>query len=116
MHLDFEPDSAHAQRVVDVFLAVDDEFLWQDVEDLLIVRNRNRLRCFDDAIDVGLRDFLLLDRDHAARIQAANVTAGDTRIDLTDPAIGHQFRFLDHALDRRHRCLDVDDDALLQAA
>ena len=44
------------------------------------------------------------------------MAAGDARVDLADPAIGHQFRFLDHALNRRHRRLDVDDDALLEAA
>ena len=50
------------------------------------------------------------------RVEAADVAAGDAGVDLADPAVGHQLGFLEHALDRRHRRLDVDDDALLQAA
>ena len=61
-------------------------------------------------------DFLFLDRDHAARVEAADVAAGDAGVDLGDPAVRHQLGFLEHALDRRHRRLDVDDDALLQPA
>ena len=58
VHLDFEAHAAHAQRLAHVFLAVDDEFLRQDVQHLLVVGNRDRLRRLDHAIDVGLRDFL----------------------------------------------------------
>ena len=61
-------------------------------------------------------DFLLLDRDHAARVEAADVAAGDPGVDLGDPAVRHQLGFFQHALDRRHRRLDVDDHALLEAA
>ena len=68
VHLDFEAHAAHAERLAHVLLPVDDEFLRQDVQDLLVVRDRDRLGRLDDAIDVGLRDFLFLDRDHAARV------------------------------------------------
>ena len=111
VHLHLEPHAAHAERLAHVLLPVDDEFLRQDVQDLLVVRDRDRLRRLDDAVDVGLRDFLLLDRDHAARVEAADVAAGDAGVDLGDPAVGHQLGLLQHALDRRHRRLDVDDDA-----
>ena len=40
------------------------------------------LRRLDHAVDVGLRDFLVLDRDHAARIEAADVAAGDAGVDV----------------------------------
>ena len=66
VHLHFEAHAAHAERLAHVLLAVDDEFLRQDVQDLLVVRDRDRLRRLDHAVDVGLRDFLVLDRDHAA--------------------------------------------------
>src|SRR5665213_1694943 len=44
------------------------------------------------------------------------MAAGHTRIDLGDPAVGHQLGLLQHALDRRHRRLDVDNDTALQPA
>ena len=116
MHFHFQPHTAHAERIVDVFLTVDDEFLRQDVQNLLIVGNRDGLRGFDDTIDVRLRDLFFLDRHHAARIQTADVAAGDAGVDLADPTVRHQLGFLDHALDRRHRCFDIDDDAFLEPA
>jgi hypothetical protein len=73
VHLHLEPNTAHSERIVNVFLAVDDEFLRQNVQHLLIVGNRDGLRGLDDAIHVGLRDLLFLDRNHAARVQTANV-------------------------------------------
>jgi hypothetical protein len=94
---------------------VDDEFLRQDVQNLLVVRNRDRLCGFDHAIDVGLRDLLLLDRHHAAGIETADVTAGNSGVDLGDAAVGHHFDFLQHPLDRGHRRFDVDDHATPQA-
>ena len=114
--LDLEPNAAHAERIVNILLSIDDEFLRQDMEDLLVVGNCDRLRRFDNAVDVGLRYFLFFDRHHSARIQAADMAAGDARVHLAYPAIGHQLGFLDHPLNRRHRRLDVDDDAFLEAA
>ena len=55
VHLDLEAHAAHAERLAHVLLPVDDEFLRQDVQDLLVVRDRDRLRRLDDAVDVGLR-------------------------------------------------------------
>src|SRR5204863_2681737 len=59
--LHFEPHTAHTERLAYVLLAIDDEFLRQDVQNLLIVRNGDRLRGLDHTIDVGLRDLFLLD-------------------------------------------------------
>ncbi len=82
----------------------------------LVVGNGNRLRGFHHPVDVRLRDFLLLDRDHAVRRVALDVAARDAGVDRLDLAVGHQFGFLEHALDRRHRRLDVDHHAFLQSA
>ena len=45
-----------------------------------------------------------------------DVAAGDAGVDALDLAAGHQLGFLDGALDRLHRRLDVHHHALLQAA
>ena len=116
MHLRLEAEAAHADRLTDAVLVVDDEFLREDVQDLLVGRDRHRARGLDDAIDVHRRHFLVLDRDHAIRVETLDVAAGDSRIDLFHLGVGHQLDFLDHARNRRHRLLDVDDDALPQAA
>ena len=116
MHLHFEAETAHADRFADAVLVVDGKLLRQDVQDFLIGRNRHRPRCFDDAVDVHRRHFLVLDRHHAVRIEAADVAAGDTGVDVTNLAVGHQFDLLQHPRDRRHRILDVDHHAFFQSA
>jgi hypothetical protein len=40
VHLGLQPHAGHAQRLLDAFLVVDDVFLRQDVQDLLVGRNR----------------------------------------------------------------------------
>ena len=115
VHLHLEPDAAHAQGLAHVLLPVDDEFLRQDVQHLLIVGNRDCLGRFHDAVDVGLGDFLFLDRYHPAGIEASDVASRNAGKHFGDRAIGHQLCLFQHALDRRHRGLDVDDDALFQA-
>ena len=116
VHLRFQAHAGHADRLADAFLAVDQEFLRQDVQDLLVGRNRDGARRVDHALDVFGRHFLVADRDDAVRVQAAHVAAGDAGVHRVNLAAGHQLRFLDGALDRLHRRLDVDDDAALQAA
>jgi hypothetical protein len=67
-------------------------------------------------LDIAVGDFAIADRDHAMRVEAAHVAAGDAGVDRVDLAVGHQLGFLDRALDRLHGGFDVDDHALLQAA
>ena len=116
MHLGFEPHARHADRLADAFLRVDDELLRQHVNHALIGRNRDGARRVDDALDVAGADFLVADRDDAVRVQAAHVAAGDAGQHAVDLAAGHELGFLDRALDRLHRRLDVDDDAALESA
>ena len=82
---------------------------------LLVGRDVDRLRGFDHARDIGRGDFLVLDGDHAARIEAADMAAGDAGIDVADLAVGHQLGFFQRALDRFDSRLDIDDHALFQA-
>src|SRR6185503_8793008 len=116
MHLGFETNARHADRLANAFLRVDDEFLRQHVNDALIGRDGDGARGVDDALDVAGADLFVANRDDAVRVQAADVAARDTRQHAVDLAAGHELGFLDGALDRLHGRLDVDDDAALQAA
>jgi len=98
------------------FLRVDDEFLRQDVQDLLVRGYRDRTRRVDDALHVAGGHFLLADGDDAVRVEAAHVTARDPGEHRVDLAAGHELGLLHGALNRLHRRVDVDDHALLQAA
>lgn len=116
MHAHFQAQAAHADGLADVFLAIDDELLRQHMQHLLVGRDVHRLGGLDDAGDVGGGDFLVLDGDHAAGIEAADMAAGDAGIDVADLAIGHQLGFFKRALDGVHGGLDIDDHALAHAA
>src|SRR6266581_2808775 len=115
VHLDLEPYAAHAERLAHAVLAVDDEFLGEDVQHLLVGRDRHRARRFDGALDVDRRHLLVLDRDHPRRVEALDVAAGDPGENALYLAVGHQLSFLERALDRVHRRFDVHDHAFLQA-
>lgn len=116
MHPRFEPHARHADGLADTFLTVDDEFLGQHVQDALVRRYRHRARGIDDPIDIRSRDLAVTDGDDAVRVQAPHMTAGNPREHRIDLATGHQFGFLDGALNRVDRGLDIDDDTLLQTA
>ncbi|MNL13574.1 hypothetical protein D3C87_1344830 [compost metagenome] len=114
MDLDLQADAAHADGLAHVLLAVDDEFLRQDVQDLLVGRDVDRLGGLDHPGHVRLRDLLVLDGHHPARVEAADMAAGNAGEDLGDLAVGHQLGLLQRALDRLHGGLDIDHDPLLQ--
>ena len=116
VHLRLEPHAGHADGIADAFLAVDQEFLRQHVQDLLVRGNRDGLGRVDHVLDVAVAHFLVADRDHAVRVQAAHVAAGDAGIHRMDLAARHQLGFFDRALDRLHGRLDIDHHAFLQAA
>ena len=106
----------HADRVADALLAVDDEFLRQHVQDLLVGGDRDRLGRIDHVLDVAVADLLVAHAHDAVGVEAAHVAAGDAGVHRVDLAAGHELGFLHGALDRLHRRLDVDDHALLQPA
>ena len=83
-----QPDPAHADRLAHI-LAVDDELLGLDQQQALIGRNIDGFGGFNHARHIGLRDFLVLDGNHAAGIDAANMAARDAGIDPRDLAVGH---------------------------
>src|SRR5690606_27094606 len=115
VHLGFEAHARHADRLANAFLAVDEKFLRQDVQDLLVGRNRDRPRGIDHALDVFRSHFLVANRDDAVRVEAAHVAAGNARVGGMNLATRHQLRFFDGALYRLHGRFDVDDDPSLQS-
>ena len=108
--------AAHAQRLAHAVLAVDHVLLRQHVDDVAVDGQRDGARQLQHLGDVAGADFLVLDRDRAGRVDALDVAAGDAGVDLRDLAAGHALGLEDRLLDRRHRRVDVDDDALLEAA
>ena len=115
VHLGLEAHARHADGVADAFLAVDDEFLRQHVQDLLVGGNRHGLGGVDHMLDVAVGDLAVADGHDAVGVEAAHMAAGDAGEHRVDLAPGHELGFLDRALDRLHRGLDVDHDALLEA-
>ena len=116
VHLGLESHARHADRIANALLPVDQELLRQHVQDALIGRNRDRLGRVDHVLDVAMRDLAVADRDHAVRVEAAHVTAGDAGVDGVDLAVGHELGLLDRALDGLHRGFDIDHHALLESA
>src|SRR3990167_1262903 len=116
MHLGFQTHAGHAEGLLDAFLGIDDVFLRQDVENFLVRRDGYSLGGVDDALQIGAVHFAVADGDDAVAVQAANVAAGDADINRVDLAAGHEFCFLDRALDGLHGGFDVHHNALLEAA
>ena len=99
VHLRLEPHARHADGLADAFLAVDDEFLGQDMQNLLVGRDGNGARGIDYAIDIAAADLGVADRHDAVRIEAAYVAARDPGVHGVNVAAGHEFGFLDRTLD-----------------
>src|SRR4029453_19005192 len=102
VHLGFEAHARHADRILHAILVVDDEALRDDVDDLAVHGDGHRLGRFDDALDVGGGDLFVTARhgDHAARVDGADVIAGDAREHALHRHAGHALRLLDGAHDR----------------
>jgi hypothetical protein len=114
VHLGFQAYAAHADGLAHV-LAVDHELLRLDQQQALVGRDVDGLGRLDHARHVGLRDFLVLHRHHAAGVDAADVAAGDAGVDTGDLAVGHQLGLFQGLLDALHRGVDVDHHAALEA-
>ena len=115
--LDLEPQRAHAERVLDALLAVDDEAAPLDVEDLAVRRDRDRAGDLDGAVDVLAGDLAMVrgDRDLAGRVDALDVLAADADEGAVDLPARQPLGPLDRVRDRADGLVDVDDHALLEA-
>ena len=67
-----------------------------------------------NARHIGGSNFLILDRDDAVRIDAADMTTRYAGVNRTDLTTRHQFRFLDCALNRLYGRFNIDYDPFLQ--
>ena len=114
MHPHFEAHTTHADRFTHILLAVDDEFLGKDMQDLLVHRNVDCARGFNHAINIELRHFLVLDRHHAVRVETFDMRAGNAGQHVANLAIGHQLGLFQCALNAVDRRFNIDDHALLQ--
>ena len=77
---------------------------WRDMQDLLVGRDRHRrATSITRSTSSGERDLLVLDRDHAAGVEAADVAAGEPGVNLADLAVGHQLDLLDDHAGSRPR-------------
>jgi hypothetical protein len=94
VNLHLEAHARHADRLAHVLLPVDDEFLPQHVEDLLVGRNVHGARGVDCALHVERADLAVLDGHHPRRVEAADVAARNADEGRADLAIGHEFGFL----------------------
>ncbi|MNN28543.1 hypothetical protein D3C81_1421190 [compost metagenome] len=115
MHL--QTHAGHADRVADAFLRIVQHVLaWNGVQDLLVGGNGHGLGRFQHTVQIAPAHFAFADRGDALRVAALHVVAGDGGVNRTDLAAGHQFGFLDGALDGLHRRFDVHHHAALEAA
>ena len=115
VHFYFQLQATHADRLGHAALPVDDEFLTQDVQDLLLGRNMHGAGNFQHALHVLLRDFLVvLDGDDAVGIEALDVAARNAGVDIVNLARGHHFRFLHGAGDGFDGAFDIHHYATFQ--
>ncbi len=116
--LDFEAAPKHASRVVDPFLAVDDEVARHDVDHLAVVRHVDDLGRLQRPLDVVVGDDVVAapDRDHTVAVGRANVRPGDTDEGAHDLEAGLLLGLLDGGGDCLHRLVDVHDHATTHPA
>jgi hypothetical protein len=113
----FQAHAAHPDRVADAFLGVvDDVFLGDGVQDLLVGRHGDGLGRLEHAVEVGIGHFAARHRHDTGRVAALGVAAGNGGVDRADLAAGHQLGFFHRALDRLHGGFDVHHHAALHAS
>src|SRR5262249_41345946 len=112
-----QPDSQKSDGVSDTVLAVDGEFLRQDVDDLSIGWHADGSGLVDYTIDVLFIDLAVAAAygDNAARIQSLHLDSTEPYIDLIDRQTAHHLGFFNSALDCFHGSFDVDDHSLSPA-
>src|SRR3990172_2131052 len=94
VHLGLQSYTRHANRITYTLLVIDHKLLRQDVQNALIGWYRDGARSVDDAVNITLHYLVVTDGNDTVRVEAANVTTGDTGIDRANLATGHQFRLL----------------------
>ncbi len=116
VHPGFQSDAAHAQRLTDAVLVVDDELLGKDMDDLAVHGYGDGFRRIDHPAHVVRGNLAVLDGDHALGVEPLDMSARDPRVHRLYFAAGHQLGLFDSLLDGRDSSFDVDHDPFAQAA
>src|SRR5210317_65844 len=91
--------AAHAERLLDAVLIVNNELLGQDVNHFPIHRYRQGFGSIDNTPHIFVADFTVLDGNHTLGVDALDMTTGNSckhRLNLTT---GHQFSLLQRLAD-----------------
>ena len=94
MYFCFKSHTGHTNRLVNTILTIDNEFLWQYVQNALISRYRNSLRSIDHSLYIISLNFSVFDRDNAVGIHALYMRSGNTCENRFDLHICHALCFL----------------------
>ena len=116
MYLNFQTHTGHANRLTNAVGTVNLIALGQHVQNALVGRDGDSARRFKHALDIGIVDFGIANRNRTVRIARADMGAGNAgkyRMNLT---IRHEFGFFDSALDRLLGRFNIDHHATLQPA
>ena len=97
-------------------LLIDDVFLWNVVQQLVIATQRHGTRDLVDARDILRADLFGADRHDAGRAARGNVLPGDPARDVIDARARHPFGVFECGGDGPHRLVDVAHHATPHAA
>ncbi len=91
VHIHLQPRTEHPHRIRHAILSIHKKMLADGVNDVVFRRQIDRLRVLDHILHIVLGNFAVggNHRMHAAIVESANVSAGDTQINIADFHIGH---------------------------
>ena len=107
IHLHLEPRARHSNRVRDAVLLVDDVFLRNVVQQLVIPTQRHRTRDFVHPRDILGADLLGTHGDDAGRTARGHMLTRDAARHVRDPRPRHPLGVLERGGDGARRLVDV---------
>ena len=115
--LDIESRAEHADRVDDIFLAIDDVVAGDNVDHLAVCRDVDDASALECALHIALGDRVTRvgDGDDAARVHGGDVRSGDADVRGEDATARCALSALDGGGDRLDRGGDVVDHAAREA-
>ena len=81
MHVRLKPHPGHTERMLDPGLIIDHEPLRQNMDDLLVRRDRHRPGCIHHSINIFMPDLAMLNRDQPVTVEPLYMAARNTYID-----------------------------------
>jgi hypothetical protein len=96
MQIDFEAIADHPYRIMDAWLFVEDELLWEQVQDFAIRRKRNRARAVDSGANIFARDFpeARAQADAASAVEAAHMWSADAYDAMVNDRVRYLLSFI----------------------